>query len=56
MPYTFGDLIDATNTAKPDTPLVVVDTDGTRHTVEDVRVEVDDNGAVTEVKLTTAPA
>jgi hypothetical protein len=51
---TFGDLTDATNTARRETPLVVVDGNGVQYTVQQVDVEVSPEGAVTAVKLTAA--
>ncbi len=56
MSYTFGDLTDATNTARRETPLVVRDGAGNTYTVEDVQVEVSTEGAVTDILITIVPA
>lgn len=49
-----GDFVDATNTARRETPLVVVDANGAQYTVQQVDVDVSPEGAVVAVKLTVA--
>jgi glucose-6-phosphate dehydrogenase assembly protein OpcA len=56
MALTFGDLTDATNQARRETPVIVVDQNGTQYTVEDCQVEITPDGAVGDVKLTITPS
>lgn len=56
VPLNFGDLVDATNSARRETPVDVVDASGNHFTVEQVQVEVNPEGAVTSVRVTVAPA
>lgn len=55
MALTFGDITDATNTARRETPVIVVDQNGAQYTVAACVVEITPDGAVGDVKLTVAP-
>jgi hypothetical protein len=56
VPLNFGELVDATNSARRETPVDVVDANGNHFTVEQVQVDVDPEGAVTSVRMMVAPA